>query len=1149
MPLDSVASLVDALRQCRLLEPAQTEEAARLASQPDFADPRLLAREMLKRGWLTAFQVNQIFQGRAEELVLGSYILLERLGEGGMGQVFKARHAKLGKIVALKIIRKDRLNNAEALRRFHREILVAAQLSHPNVVHSYDADQVGDRHLIAMEYVDGIDLSRLVRERGALNIRDGCEYIRQAALGLQHAHEHGLVHRDMKPSNLIVVSGQWSVVSKDKPASSLPTGHWPPATVKLLDLGLARVLSIAGEETPSELTQAGALVGTPDFIAPEQARDARTADIRADLYSLGCTFFFVLTGQTVFPGGSMTEKVLKHHWDPAPGVETVRADVPPIVAGIIRKLLAKRPEDRFQTPAALAEALGRVLAPGGMELPPPPEWLVSSLPAAEPVAAVPMAGVPVAAVPVAAVPMATPTGESHVLAEAILATPTSGTDLTKPMRAPPARPVRRSPNRPFFLVGGGLAVAGAAIFLALLVTLAVAFLWPRGDTRPTSAIVRTTFPAPPELASSPLDKLNRDRVPPSERVALQAKEVVAVLGEHRGRHYGAVHALAIAPDGQLIYSTGDDDVIRIWDARTLQARGVLSVGTSSISAMACSDDGKILAAGDYGGTLRLWDLTRSPLRDPNQFKHGGEAITALAFAPDNKMLAVGLEDRTVQLWELASGGPRKASLLSGHKDNVAVIAFSADSRVLATGSRDHTIRLYDWVGASYQFREALAGHTEGVTALAFSPKGRTLASAGDDRTVRTWEIFPKQVQRGESVPLGAVCSSLTFGPSRDTLICGLWDGGIAVYDLSGAKARQKTRLEETTGVTALAWGVKGPMLASGSNGGTIRVWDWNDGDPRELVPPRGHTARVGALAFAPDGMSLATGGDETVRLWDMNNTEPKELAALNAKGTVTTLAYTPDGKRLAAGSRHDSLIRLWDLPATVPRTWRMSADDESRAAAIAFANNRTLITGGRDREKTGTIRLWDIAGTDPQPGTVLRGHTGQVTAVAPAGNGELLASGGGVDQTVRIWDLAKQREIHQFPGVKGGVVGPVAVSPDGAQLIFASSYTTWSAGASSYVVHVWDLSAQPPKQLPSLPGHAATVRAVTFAPDGKLLATADDDGRLILWEPATGKNLNDWKLGGAITSLAFAPDSRHLAVGNGNGTTYILRVKPAPRRP
>src|SRR5262245_51042711 len=203
MPLESVASLIEALRQYRLLESAQLDEVVKTL-QNKFSEPQALARELVQRDWLTPYQVNQLFQDKAAELVLGSYVVLERLGEGGMGQVFKARHQKLGRTVAIKIIRQDRLGNAEAQHRFRREILLAAQLSHPHVVHSYDADQIGDRHLIVMEYVDGTDLSRLVRQRGPLPIREACEYIRQAALGLQHAHEHALVHRDIKPSNLLL---------------------------------------------------------------------------------------------------------------------------------------------------------------------------------------------------------------------------------------------------------------------------------------------------------------------------------------------------------------------------------------------------------------------------------------------------------------------------------------------------------------------------------------------------------------------------------------------------------------------------------------------------------------------------------------------------------------------------------------------------------------------------------------------------------------------------------------------------------------------------------------------------------------------------------------------------------------------------------
>src|SRR5262245_23511828 len=178
MPIDTAASLLDALAQNKLLEPAQLDEAKTLRAK--FGDSRTFAKEMIQRGWLTPFQVNQILANRPSDLVLGNYVILERLGEGGMGQVFKARNWKIGRIVAVKVIRKERLSNPQALKRFQREIHAASQLAHPNVVTAYDADTIGDTQLFAMEYVEGIDLAKLVKEKGPLPVARACDYIRQA---------------------------------------------------------------------------------------------------------------------------------------------------------------------------------------------------------------------------------------------------------------------------------------------------------------------------------------------------------------------------------------------------------------------------------------------------------------------------------------------------------------------------------------------------------------------------------------------------------------------------------------------------------------------------------------------------------------------------------------------------------------------------------------------------------------------------------------------------------------------------------------------------------------------------------------------------------------------------------------------------------
>ncbi len=333
MPVDSVAELAECLRRSRLLELAQLHELAH-ALQSLFPGPRELARELVRRGWLTPHQVNQLFQGRGEELLLGSYVLLEKLGEGGMGQVFKARNWKLGRVVALKLIRKERLGNPDAVRRFHREVRAASQLDHPHIVRALDAGEERGTHYFAMEYAEGTDLARLVKEGGPLPVDRACDCARQAALGLQHAFERGLVHRDVKPHNLLLTKG---------------------GVVKVLDMGLARL----GQEgdTSGTMTQEGAIMGTPDYVAPEQTLDSHRVDVRADLYSLGCTLYFLLTGKVPFPGGSLGEKLMKHQLrEPVP-VEERRPGLSPSVAAVVRKLMAKRPEDRFQTPAEAAAAL------------------------------------------------------------------------------------------------------------------------------------------------------------------------------------------------------------------------------------------------------------------------------------------------------------------------------------------------------------------------------------------------------------------------------------------------------------------------------------------------------------------------------------------------------------------------------------------------------------------------------------------------------------------------------------------------------------------------------------------------------------------------------------------------------------------------
>jgi serine/threonine protein kinase len=268
------------------------------------------------------------------------YRILERIGEGGMGVVYKAEHRVMGRMVALKVLTAGLSSNTTAMDRFRREVRLASRLSHPNIVTAYDADEVGGLHFLVMEFVEGMSLEKLIQKQGLLSVPVACEFIRQAAIGLQHAHEKGMVHRDIKPHNLMLTR----------------TGQ-----IKILDFGLARVANVEGAAptsmTAMAITQPHTVMGTPDFFSPEQAKSVVNVDIRSDIYSLGCTLYYLLAGKPPFEGNGVYAKMIAHFKEPPPELTVARPDAPKKLADVLRKLLAKSPDDRYQTPAEVATAL------------------------------------------------------------------------------------------------------------------------------------------------------------------------------------------------------------------------------------------------------------------------------------------------------------------------------------------------------------------------------------------------------------------------------------------------------------------------------------------------------------------------------------------------------------------------------------------------------------------------------------------------------------------------------------------------------------------------------------------------------------------------------------------------------------------------
>lgn len=306
-----------------------------------------LAGLLLEKKLLTRLQVRLISHGNISGLRLGRYVILEKIGAGGMGQVYKARHDKMKRLVAIKILPRAALAKPNALKRFLQEVQVAAQLHHDNIVTAFDADEAGEIHYFVMEYVEGRDLQSLVQKHGPLSVAKAVDYLSQATRGLEYAHNVGLVHRDIKPANLLL----------DR-----------QGTIKILDMGIARIDSIEDVDVedseyvdkPSDLTRHGAVMGTVDFMAPEQAVDTKSATSKADIYSLGCTLYYLLTGTPPFAGDTLMVKMLGHREGTPPKLRDVRSDVPPELEAIFQRCMNKLPEDRYGSAADLIADLQRV---------------------------------------------------------------------------------------------------------------------------------------------------------------------------------------------------------------------------------------------------------------------------------------------------------------------------------------------------------------------------------------------------------------------------------------------------------------------------------------------------------------------------------------------------------------------------------------------------------------------------------------------------------------------------------------------------------------------------------------------------------------------------------------------------------------------
>ncbi|MDY0168949.1 MAG: serine/threonine-protein kinase, partial [Thermoguttaceae bacterium] len=328
------------------------------SSEQDPGDGCALAARLVRAGRLTRYQAEQLCRGETGMLAFDEYVVLDRLGAGGMGEVLKAEHRSMGRMVAVKVLAPKLVDSPEAVKRFHREVRAAARLIHPNIVAAFDAREHAGRHCLVMEYVEGFDLAQIVKRQGPLPVAEAVDYIVQAARGLQFAHENGIVHRDIKPANLLLQTPSSS-------SSRAATGVTPRATVKILDMGLARLDDAAGGagDNDDQLTDSSQMMGTCDYMAPEQAVNTHTVDHRADIYALGCTLYRLVTGKRPYTGATPVQVLMAHREAPIPSLREGRDDVSPQLDAVYRRMVAKRPEDRQRSMAEVIDELSACCVP------------------------------------------------------------------------------------------------------------------------------------------------------------------------------------------------------------------------------------------------------------------------------------------------------------------------------------------------------------------------------------------------------------------------------------------------------------------------------------------------------------------------------------------------------------------------------------------------------------------------------------------------------------------------------------------------------------------------------------------------------------------------------------------------------------------
>ena len=1112
------------------------------------------------------------------DVILDTYEVKD-VKSGGMGNVYIVEDLKDKQMLAVKAPNQMMLSHPDFFARVLREADAWIDLGvHPHIAFCYFIQKIEDIPHIFIEYVDGGNLEEWISDLRCDDLKISLDMAIQFCHGMEHAHQHGLIHRDIKPKNILVTK---------------------EGLLKITDFGIARKddEKVTGRAASPELwskslTSLGAM-GTYDYMPPEQFEDPHGVDARADTFAFGVCLYEMICGRRPYDETSLEAKTKGISlWEPV----KLREDIPAAVADLLKRCVALEKEDRYSSFIELRDELTRTY-----------QALFQTT------------------------PLHATIEVTEMRADVLNNRGVSYWHLGKIAQARQCWEAALQFDQQHLeaTVNLGhlrwdLLETGSGEYLTMLKELESKYSESNNFWR--------------YLAWVYLEQGNIDEIKKIQQSAYQVTEpeflrainssdhpVGRELRQFRGPFCG-FNSISFSPDGRYVLSGNDDCIIRLWEVITGKEVRQFIGHTDIITSVSFSPDSRYALSGSKDETMRLWEVATG--KNLRIFTRHTGWVNSVCFSPDGLYALSGSSDETIRLWKVATGkelrqfkvvAGKELQQITGKTDDFRTVSFSPNGHYILSGSFEGIIRLWE-VATGKELRKFSHGRT--VTSVSFSPDGRYALSGGSrDETILLWEVATgKELRKFKGHEYGI--NSVNFSPDGHYVLSGSNDRTIRLWEVATGKELRQF-VEHTYHVIYICFSQNGRYALSGSHDNTIRLWEvyfpvnqlinWNPyllsikpldkvtaeaagfqklmaqatayyelkqyqqayqilrqaqqvpgythvenllnllhlckisshGNRCSLINVwyskslKGHTGYVTSVSFSPDGRYALSGShDRTIRLWEVAT--GKELQQLIGYTSIKSVSFSPDGRYILSGD-DDKTICLWEV--ATGKVLQKFAGHKYGINSYSFSSDGQYALTGSEiddirYENDNTIKLWEVAiGKELRQFKSLQpvlGCNGGICSVCFSPDGQYAMSGG-KREIIRLWEVATGKELQQFKGHSN--INSIRFSPDGRYAM---------SGGKDQIIRLWEVVTG--RELRQFIGHTSWVNSVSFSPDGRyaLSGGGDDERRyandttIRLWEVATGKEL--WQFIGhtkSITSVSFSPDSRYALSGSHDKTIRL----------